>query len=180
VHDDYDADSPTPVMADFCAAGISSSSQFSSVANAVKTAVPPDLADVVEPVLKLIVYDASALGGTGKAIPNLNTLIRWGAVSATTAAMTNDLAMAEAARAPAVNEHLRYVDSAANGYGLVTFDGDGAKVTLITIDRPLSDNGEDGVKVRGKADFALPVVEAGGTPALDEPELTGKKPFPLS
>ena len=180
VHDDYDGAAPTPVMADFCAAGISSSSQFSAIANAVKTAVSPDLAEVIAPVLKLIVYDATALGGDRKAVPNLNTLLRWGSASATTAAATNDLDMAVAARRDTVNAHLRYADSAANGYGLVTFDGDAAKVTLVTTDRPLKDTGEDGIMVRGKAEFVLPRVDAGGAPAMDEPELTGTKPFPLT
>ena len=178
VHDDHDAEEQTPVMADFAAAGISSSSQFSSIANAIEGAVPPELASVIAPVLQLIVYDSTALGGEQKAVVNLNTLIRYGSDAATTAATTHDLDMVEAARRD-VNPHLRYADSAANGYGLATFDKNACKITLVTIERPLEDVGDEGIGVRCRASFTLPRVDAGKVPTLEEPTLTGTKPFPL-
>jgi alkaline phosphatase D len=178
VHDDHDASEQIPVLADFAAAGISSGSQFALIAGAIESAVPPSLASVVEPVLKLIVYDATALGGEQKAVVNLNTLLRYGSTAATAAAETHDLDAVEAARRP-VNQHLRYVDSGANGYGLATFDGDGAAITLVTTERPLSDEGDDGIAIRGRASFTLPRVDAGERPTLEEPTLTGTKPWPL-
>ena len=53
--------------------------------------------------------------------------------------MRHALDAVEAARRP-VNPHLRYADSAANGYGLASFDGSEAKITLVTIDRCWSDH----------------------------------------
>jgi alkaline phosphatase D len=166
-------------MVDIAAAGISSQSQWASVAGAVEGAVPPEQRPVVEPVLKLIVYDATELGGSAKAVVNFNTLIRYGAPAAALAAATHDLAMVEQARNPDINPHLRYVDTAANGYGLATFDGAMARIHLITTERPLIDRGSDGAEVVGTASFVVPAFEAGEMPTLEEPTLTGKKPFPL-
>jgi alkaline phosphatase D len=180
VHDDYDGDAPAPVMVDFCAAGLSSTSQFASVASAIKAKDTPALKALVDPILAVITYDATTLGGTDKAVVNLNALLRYGAPAATTASATNDLAMVEAARNPKVNDHLRYADTAANGYGLASFDGQGVQVTLVTIERPIVDRGTDGAMVRGKAAFSMPVLGAGSEPSLSEPELSGKKPFPLT
>ena len=179
VHDDYDGAAPMPVMVDFAAAGISSQSQWASVAGAIEGAVEPELRPVVEPVLKMIVYDSTELGGSAKAVVNFNTLIRYGAPAAMVAAATHDLAMVEQARNPEINSHLRYVDSAANGYGLATFDGSEARIHLITTERPLVDRGSAGSEIVGTASFVVPVVDEGETPTLEEPTLTGKKPFPL-
>ena len=180
IEDDFDAKAPKPVLADFCAAAISSTSEFASVAGAIGSKVTPALASVVGPVLELIVYDSIPLGGKDKAVVNLNALIRYGSGAAMAAAKTNDLAKVEAARNPAINSHLRYADTAASGYGLAAFDGQGAQVTLVTIEKPIVDRGKDGAMVRGKATFMLPVLGAGDELALSEPELSGKKPFPLA
>jgi alkaline phosphatase D len=167
-------------MLDFCGAGISSTSQFASVAGAIRSGVTPALAPVIDPVLKLIVYDATTLGGSDKAVVNLNTLIRYGSAAAMAAAGTNDIAMIEAARKATVNPHLRYVDTAASGYGLAVFDGQGGEITMVTIEKPLVDRGQDGAMVRGKASFKVPLFGDGDEVTLAEPELSGKKPFPLS
>jgi alkaline phosphatase D len=178
IHDDFDAETQTPVMVDFAAAGISSLPQWAEIAGAIETAVSPDLAEVVEPVLKLIFYDATEHGG-GKAVVNLNTLLRYGSAAGNVAAATHDIAMIEAARNPDVNPHLRYVDTGANGYGIASFDADAARIELVTIERPVRDRGEDGAELRGTAAFVVARVDEGDTLALDEPELTGSKPFPL-
>jgi alkaline phosphatase D len=180
VHDDYDAGTPSPVMVDFCAAGISSTSQFAAVASAIAAKDTAALKALVDPILAVITYDATSLGGTDKAVVNLNTLLRYGAPAATAASTSNDLSMVEAARNPMVNDHLRFADTAANGYGLASFGAQGADVTLVTIERPITDRGKDGAMVRGKASFTMPVLDAGAAPSLSEPELIGKKPFPLS
>jgi alkaline phosphatase D len=178
VHDDHDGAVQTPVMADFATAGISSSSQFAAIANAIEGAIPPGLEAAVAPVLKLIVYDSTPLGGEQKAVVNLNTLLLYGANAATLAAETHDLDAVEAARRP-VNEHLRYADSGANGYGLARFDRNGAQITMVTIERPLADVGDDGIGIRGRASFTLPRTDEGEEPTLEAPTLTGTKPFPL-
>ncbi len=179
IHDDFDAPTQVPVMVDFTAAGISSLPQWAEIAGAIETAVSPALAEVIAPVLKLILYDATPFGG-GKGVVNLNTLLRYGSAAGNVAAATHDIAMIEAARNPDVNPHLRYVDTGANGYGIATIDGDAARIELVTIERPVRDRGDDGARVRGTAAFVVARVDDGDTVALDEPELTGDKPFPLA
>lgn len=181
VMDDYDADAPVAVMTDFCAAAISSMSQFASVAGAVRLTqekLGPGAGTLLTDIIKLITFDATAYGGTTKAAPNLNTLIRYGSPSALALANTYDTAMVAAMRNEKVNAHLRYTDSAANGYGVAMFDGDAATVTLVTIEKPLTDRGEDGAKVLGSADFKLARVNSGDKVVLDMPKLSGEKPFP--
>ena len=118
-------------------------------------------------------YDATEVGGTRKAVPNLNTLLRYGGASAAAMADTNDLDMAIAARKDSVNPHLRYTDSEANGYGLAAFGADSATITLVTTERPIVDRGADGIKVRGQAVFELPLQGAGDEVALVDPKLSG-------
>lgn len=178
VHDDYDQPNATPVMHDFAVAGITSQPQWGEVSGALQSAVTPALLPLVEPVMALITYDASSHGGP-KAVPNLNTLIRYGAGAATIAAMTHDLDRVEAARNPEINAHLRYADTAANGFGLATVGADAAQVELVTIERPVHDRGDDGLQVRGRAKFGVPRLEPGAQLELAEPALEGNKPFPL-
>ena len=83
-------------------------------------------------------------------------MLRYGSASAKVLAETYDIDMVAAMRNETVNPHLRYVDSTANGYGLATFDGDGAKLTLVTIEPPIVDRGDDGAKLRGSADSRWP------------------------
>jgi alkaline phosphatase D len=180
VYDDFDSSSPTPVMLDFCAAGISSASEFAEVAAAIGVKVTPALEPIVGPVLKLIVYDSTPLGGTDKAVVNLNTLIRYGSGAAMAAYASNDRAMIAAARNAKINAHLRYADSNAYGYGLASFGADGGEITLVTTEQPIVDRAEDGASVVRKAVFQVPLVAEGDEVKLAEPELSGEKPFPLT
>ncbi len=179
VHDDHEAAEQTPVMVDIASAGISSASQWTLVAGQIVAAAGPDLQDVIAPIKRVIVYDATELGGDEKAVVNLNALIRYGSAAANAAADTHDLDEVEAARDPAINSHLRFASTAAQGYGIARFAGDEAQVTLVTVEPPLSDLGEDGAEIRGTASFVIPHVGEGDVLDIEEPTLTGTKPFPL-
>jgi alkaline phosphatase D len=180
VYTDFDADTKTPVMVDIVTAGISSNSQFFEVATALDGAFSPALAPIVGPVKQLIYYDSTPLGGTDKVVVNLNTLIRYGSHAANVAAATNDIAQIEAARKPQLNEHLRYVDTRATGYGLAHVTADGITATLVTIERSFEDLGATSPELHGQATFTVPKVDATSKAQMSEPELTGKKPFPLA
>jgi alkaline phosphatase D len=180
VNDDYDAATQTPVMVDFTAAGISSNSQWAAVAAVLSSAFEGPLADVVAPVKNLIVYDATALGGTDKAVVNLNTLIRYGSKSASVAAETNDLDQVRDARLDSVNPHLRYADSHAFGYGLASVSANEFKATLVSIERSYKDLGTESPKSLRSAAFKVARVDDPTKVSLDDPEITGKKPFPLA
>jgi alkaline phosphatase D len=180
VMDDYDSETPTPVMVDFAGAGLTSLPEWASVASQIDTAAADLPRALVDPVIDVIVYDSTEFGGSQSAVVNLNTLIRYGSTAATVAAASHDLSMIEAARDPTVNPHLRYADTGANGYGIAVFDGAGARVELLSTGRPLEDLGPEGIAIRGRASFTLALTKAGEAPVLDEPELTGDKPFPLA
>lgn len=179
IYDDFDAAEPAPVIIDLATSALSSSSQFSEVAGAFDSGVPEALASVAASVRKLIVYDSTSMGGQSKAVPNLNTLIRYGGRAADEAAATHDLARIEAARDPNVNPHLRYVDSHANGYGIAHVQADKIEATLVTVQRSFTPLGKESPGIRGRAKFTIPHVAAFADLALAEPELIGTKPFPL-
>jgi alkaline phosphatase D len=180
VHDDYDAAQQTPVMFDIVTAGISSNSQWSAVAAVLTGDSLGALGALIEPVKQLIVYDATKLGGTSKAVVNLNTLIRYGSKAANVAATTNDLDEIAAARDPKINAHLRYVDSHAFGYGVAHVSADALEAKLVSIERSFTDLGKDSPALRGTATFTVPRVDKLADLSVDEPELTGDKPFPLA
>ncbi|HKU37352.1 MAG TPA: alkaline phosphatase D family protein [Polyangiales bacterium] len=179
VYDDFDAEKPQPVMVDFATAGIASSSQFSEIAGAFDSAIPEALAAAAAGVRKVIVYDATKIGGTEKAVPNMNALIRYGSAAANEAAASNDLSKIEAARDPAVNPHLRYADTRSNGYGLAHVTADAVETTLVTIERKYEDIGKESPGIRGTAKFKVPHAASFADVKMAEPELSGKKPFPL-
>jgi len=179
VYDDYDAPSPSPVMVDFATAGVSSNSQWSSVAAVLQGAFDPSLASVVEPVKQLIVYDSTPLGGSTKAVVNLNTLIRYGSKAANVAAKTHDLQQIQAARDPKINAHLRYADSHSFGYGLAHVTADGVNTQLISIERSFTDLEDESPELRSTASFRVPRVDKLSDLSLAEPMIEGQKPFPL-
>jgi hypothetical protein len=168
-------------MVDLVTAGISSDSQFIEVATALQAGFPAALAAVVAPVKQLIYYDGTMVnGGSDKTVVNLNTLIRYGSHAANVAAMTNDVSMIEAARNTAVNDHLRYVDTRAIGYGLAHVTAAAIDASFITIERSYEDLGTKSPDIRGTAAFTIAKVDAPTDAVLAEPDLTGTKPFPLA
>ena len=179
IYDDFDAAAPSPVMVDLVTAGISSASQFAEIAAAFDSGIPEALALVAAAVRNVIVYDATKLGGSDKAVPNINTLIRYGSEAASEAASSNDLAKVAAKRHPAVNPHLRYADARATGFGLVHASADKLDATLVTIDRSFEDLGKQSPGILGEAAFTIEKVDKVADVKLPEPRLTGKKPFPL-
>jgi alkaline phosphatase D len=183
VYDDYDAEVPTPVMTDFATAGIASNSQWSLVAAALSGAAQSfgSLADLLVPVQQIITYDATALGGSTKAVVNLNTLLLYGSQAAIKAAQTNDIAQAQAARDPKVNPHLRYADAHAFGYGLVQVTGTALTTQLVSIQRTFSetDPANTTPQARGTATFRVPNAKDFSELTAIQPEFTGPKPFPL-
>ena len=169
VMDDYDADMPRAVAAEFCAAGISSNSQFSFFEEASRE-FPAELR-------RLVTYDATALGGSDTFVENLNVLVVHGMASAIEASASNDLDKIHQAADPAVNPHLRYVDTNAQGYGVLTVTPTEVTADLVTINRPITDTGTDGP---GIVRTATLTVARDQVASLGEPTVTGTKPFPMA
>ena len=168
VMDDFDAAAPQPAAVEFVVAGVTSNSLFSNLQNAT--------ANLGEPLLRrLVTYDATAMGGP-EFVENANVLVRHGMNAANAAADTHSLADILAAKDPTVNPHLRYADTNAQGYGLLTITSDQITAQLVTINRPITDTGTDGPGVKRTATFT---VDKDQIDSLAEPEITGEKPFPL-
>ncbi len=171
VMDDHDAADPRAVMIDLCTAGISSNSLFSFFE-------APTRAPELSGPRKLITFDATPFGGQETHVVNFNATLLWGAAAGQVAADTYDLQAAEAVKDDS-NPHLRYADTNAQGYGLMTVSATELRATLVTIERPLADE-PDGPGIRRTASFRVPLVAAGEPPVLEGPTFTGTKPWPLT
>lgn len=168
VMDDYDAAKPAPAAVELCAAGISSNSLFSFYEAATRSQP--------EAVRNLVVYDARPLGGDTGFRNNLNVYLLYGGDASIAAYQSDSIAEIEQARDAAVNPHLRYVDSDAQGYGILTLDGTQLVAELVTVNRPIDATAVDAPGILRRARFVLPA----GSTDLPEPTITGAKPFPLT
>ncbi len=168
VYDDHDDTvSPQPVVAEFVTAGISSNSLFSFLVLATREQ-PAQLQ-------RLISYDSTMLGGTDRFANNANVLFIHGTASAIEAASSNSIPAIEAAKDLEVNPHLRFVDTNAQGYGLMTVTSSEITATLVTVNRPIDGAAMPGIK--GTATFTL---QKDDLASLDGPVFTGEKPFPFT
>jgi alkaline phosphatase D len=156
-----------PAATEFIAAGISSNSVFSFLESATREQ-PPTLR-------QLITYDATPFGSSERFVNNANVLFLHGSASALEAAMTHSIDDIEAAKDPTVNPHLRFIDTNAQGYGLVTATASQLTTTLVTINRPLGDVGE-APGIKGTATFTQSKDDIA---SLEGPVLSGQKPFPF-
>lgn len=168
VVDDYTAPAPTPVAAEFSTAGISSNSLFSFYESAARA-----LGDV----RSLVTYDATPLGGDTTFTNNLNVLFLHGESGASAAAQTHSIPSIEAASDPDANPHLRFIDSDAQGYGLLTVTPNEVTATMVSINRPIVDNGDAGPGIKGTATFT---VQRDNPGSLSEPTFAGEVPFPFA
>lgn len=166
VHHNYAAQTPTPVAAELCAAGIASNSLFSFYEDASDGAIIP------ANVRAIVTYDASSSGGP-RYVENLNLLLMHGTASADTMARTNDRAMALAQSDPP-NPHLKYADTNAQGFGVALVTATQVEATLTTISRPVTMAAST---VRRSARFVIPLDNPGG---MTGPTFTGTPPFPFT
>lgn len=122
--DDFEQNDASVLGVEFSVCGISSTSVFQALENVVEK--DSDLRP-------LITYDATKFGGKNEKVENLNVSFLWGAEAAVTAAKTNNIEKAKAKENTNHNPHLRYVDSAAKGIGVITVDKEKVTGELITV-----------------------------------------------
>lgn len=169
VMDDHDTKAPTPVAAEFIAAGAASNSLFSFFFNATSEGTASLLRNIIS-------YDATPYGGTSTVVENMNNLLLNGSAAADTASKTHDAAAIAKDSDDTINPYLRYADTNAQGYGRLTVTETEVTALLVTMERPLTDT--DPV-VKRTATFTLPATPKGGVVALGEPVIDGTLPFPL-
>jgi alkaline phosphatase D len=162
IMDDFDAAAPQPVATEFCAAGVASNSLFSFYESATR-ALPPEIRELI-----------TFSDDTSEFVNNLNVLFQHGMASAIAAAQGGDIL---AAKDPTVNPHLKFTDSNAQGYGLLTITSTEVTATLVTINRPITFTGDNGPGIKYTATFTVPKDDPAG---LTDPTFTGTEPFPYT
>ena len=154
--------------AEFSICGISSPSVF----QALLKAVGPDSA------LRPLVTGDGRIQGDQEV--SLNMTFLYGAKASVTAAKTGSASQGLQAANPAHNSHLRYVDSSAQGIGIVTVTEAGVETDMVTIPPPVEAPQAAGPTPLRTARFRLAARDAGTPVDLQGPEVSGQPPFPLS
>ena len=163
--DDPDAQAPQPVAIEFACAGISSTNVFvgaeraargSSVFHSIVTYQSGD--EVVEN------FNLALLGGVNTALARSWTGSSW----------ISDIWWNER-----TNPGLTYVDTNANGYGLMNVNAGRIEANLVTVKDPSTDYGPKGAPALRRAKFTLRAWTPGQTPELIGPTFQGKPPFPF-
>lgn len=161
---DPDADEPVPVAAEFACAGISSSPMFAAFEHGTRTN---------DTFRAMTLYEED-----GEIVENLNVLLRHGTMDALLRAWTGFGFIGRLFGNRSVNPYLKYVDTNAQGYGVMTMDASEASAELVTVAPATTDYGPDGAPVIRRARFRLPAWSAGGRPRLEGPMIEGRPPFP--
>jgi alkaline phosphatase D len=163
---DADAATKEVVAAELVTAGIASNSLFSFFEEAAR-AFPG-------PLQQIISFDASASVGS-RFVENMNMLILHGQASALAAAQGQSVEQAIAFRVD-TNDLVKYADTNAQGYGLLSITADQAVGTLVTINRHIA-NPSASPGIKRTATFTIPKDNPAG---MTGPVLTGTKPYPLT
>ncbi len=158
-----------PVAVDFNVAGISSAPLFEDLL-AVARKDHPDFASLV--------YRQTDSTVNGGVEPVWNISMLDGVVAAYAYNKTGLAGLPDLLGPNAANPGLRYVDTTANGYGLVTIKKNELHVRLITIEDCRRDFAQ-APAIRHVAKFSLPHWEKGALPQLAGPDFEGDPPFPF-
>lgn len=170
---DFEDQTADIIGAEFSICGISSASVFQALVSIVEKD------DAMRP---LITYNSRQFGGQDEIVENLNTSFLWGTKAALTAAKTGNLDQAEQENNPAHNHHLRYVDSAANGIGVITVTAETVRGEFITIAPPSkkSINPDTGILRKAVLEYRAGDRDKKGKNDLKLLKIDGIAPHPLT
>ena len=160
------AENPQALAVDFSCAGLSSTPMYEELLVVAKEGYP---------AFQPLVYRDSARGRD----PVWNMTLLEGVQAAFAYAKTGYRPLGRWLGPNSANPGLRYVDSAANGYGLGRFTADQLQVELCTVDDLRSDFSQP-PPLRHRARFTLPLWQAGSAPRLQGPVFEGDAPFPFT
>ena len=167
-----------PVVAEVVCAGISSRSQFSVVEAFTRIDNPSELEQTLR---NLITYDArqTTEPTDNYMVNNLNNTLLNGVRSGLIASITNSTADIENYRDPVVNGHIKYVDTAANGYGLAHVAESEITVQLVTISDVNSDPTDSIPQLKNISEFKIAKTPGDSRMNLAGPIVQGTPPFPF-
>lgn len=167
---DFESESPRAVAVEFSTCALASQSVFRSIL--ARPFLPPQMRD-------LIYTDRQGPAGSERLLL-INLSLLSGTRVSTQVARTGDLKGALTLRNPKQNPHLRFLDSDANGYTLVTIERDRVRAAMVALEPPLRDAGDSGLPERYRAEFEVARTEGTARPELEGPIFRGAPPFPFS
>lgn len=163
--DDPDASVGSAVAVEFAAAGISSEPVFpgaerSGRGNSVFHSI--------------ITYESG-----GEKVENFNLAMLGGVNAALVRSWTGSSWLSDIWWNDRANPGLSYIDTNANGYGVMSVNAGRVEANLVTTANPEVDHGPKGSPILRKAKFTLRAWSPGQTPELVGPTFQGKPPFPF-
>lgn len=163
--DDLQADVTSPVAVEFACAGISSEPMFSGALRASKNS---------SVFHSIVTYQSG-----DEIVENMNLALLGGVNSAIVRSWTGSSWLSDAFWNGSSNPGLKYVDTNANGYGIMSVNVGRIETNLVTVENPEKDFGPTGAPVIRKAKFTLRAWAPGQSPELVGPEFQGKPCFPF-
>ena len=160
-----------PAIAEFSVASVSSKNFFESFEERTR--------EDIQQFRPVVTFDHTLPDGRVKPMENLNFALTKGIKSAFAMAQTGQIWLAGYFSNSNLNRHLRFVDTASHGFGLVTADAKEMKVDMVCTDNPRTDFGHEGASELYRATFRLSVRDAQyPAPRLQGPDFRGLPPFP--
>ena len=161
---DPDAEKSEAVAVEFLGAGISSEPVFPAVERASRS--------------NSVFHSICTFEGGDGPVENWNLAMVAGTMTALVRSWTWGF-VADAFWNAAINPGLKYVDSNANGYGIIRADAGRVQASLVTIKNPSTDYGPQGAPILRKANFTVRAWKKGETPQVYGPVFNGTPAFPF-
>jgi len=166
VYDDYQAESPFPVMAELVGAGVSA---------ACRQQLQTRLAGDDPFFAEVAIASAESIDYIYNDLPALNGWMMFGADAAMHFNATLDEEGARAKANPDVNPHLFYADNDAYGFFRVVIDQDKCAAEFVVEPQPMVDHTtDDDPPVRRRVRVKIPAIEAGEPARLGDVSVSGE------
>lgn len=163
--DDPDADIPHAVAVEFACAGISTEPVFFGAERGSRS--------------NSVFHSMVTYQSGDETVENFNLALLGGVNSAIVRSWTGSSWMSDAWWNAKANPGLTYVDTNANGYGVLSVNAGRIEANMITTSDPEVDHGPKGSPIVRKAKFTLRAWTPGQTPELIGPTFQGKAAFPF-
>lgn len=168
VYDDFDADSPRAVLAEFAGSAISSGPRVKNQNNGTRSD---------DELNALVHFAGSRFGYAREMMPALNAWLLFGAEAAARLGETGDVELAMEQADQRVNPHLQYADTDGVGYVVLRFADDGVSAEFVTVDEPVTQAYADAPPVWRRVRFAVPPWASGEEPSMELEGVDGEDPL---
>lgn len=163
--DDLDKEAPSAVAVEFACAGISSEPVFTGAERASRSSS--------------VFHSVVTYQSGDEVVENFNLALIGGVNTALARSWTGSSWISDLWWNGSVNPGLTYVDTNANGYGVMSLNVGRAETHLVTVANPERDMGPKGAPVVRRAKFTLRAWTPGQAPELVGPTFVGKPAFPF-